>query len=439
LDNFEYIKSNDIRLRNAIVEVYARKCFYCGRQIDVHMVEIDHIIPSKNSEIVDPKEYHEFLNYYKELECNGFRIDSLINYLPSCGNCNKRKGNKYFTVANLRYFHEYTRKKKGEIIDYIIKKSYVRLSSKERSSNIQYYEANKNNNDYFVDKVVKDIGQFCYYSYGLGQVRIDAHLPVDLKKKINCLILFAENGLNSCMFTFDEEYIENLFFSGYEVGLSDEREFVIAVESNRVLMQFPGNRFYCSKTTAEQLIKIMDDLYKEYHLQIMKLRNTVVGSEFYEKYRGEFTLFRLPKSLWYRLKQFSSSHDYLEGDTRWHIFNRIADPTTIHIMKNHKTNDDSDILVTLKAYDVDSMFVEIVWKAGYYHNAISQMEYFDNDKLWTVRYTYDWLKYDLLPYILYVDECRNLRGIIRRTTFEKFKLVLDYEKYGVEPLMLNDE
>lgn len=97
-----YYKKNSSYLRAAIFRSYKEKCAYCGRRIQQRDMHIDHIVPANRGEIAD----EEKKAYIAELEEQNFIVDSIENYLPSCGACNLDKSNRLFSVANLRYYHE---------------------------------------------------------------------------------------------------------------------------------------------------------------------------------------------------------------------------------------------------------------------------------------------------------------------------------------------
>ena len=99
---FHQYKKSSSYLRAAIFKSYDEKCFYCGRTIQQRDMHIDHIIPSNMREVFDD----EIKNYITELEGNGFIVDSIENYVPSCSACNISKNNKVFKASNLRFFHE---------------------------------------------------------------------------------------------------------------------------------------------------------------------------------------------------------------------------------------------------------------------------------------------------------------------------------------------
>ena len=101
-----YSKSNPL-VRKALYEAYSRKCAYCGDLIQPKNMHVDHILAT-NSKNVDDIEFNQYLD---ELTSDGFVIDSIENYRPSCAACNLKKNNRNFSVSTLRFYHHEAREK----------------------------------------------------------------------------------------------------------------------------------------------------------------------------------------------------------------------------------------------------------------------------------------------------------------------------------------
>lgn len=112
---FHPYRKDSSYLRAAIFKSYREKCAYCGRTIQQRDMHIDHIIPSNQQEITED----EVRKYLTELGENGFVVDSIENYLPSCPACNIDKTNRIFTASNLRFYHEKVRVHIEEILKII--------------------------------------------------------------------------------------------------------------------------------------------------------------------------------------------------------------------------------------------------------------------------------------------------------------------------------
>ena len=87
----KYDKSN-WKVRKALYETYNHKCACCGDTILPKNMHIDHIYAEKNQIPID----EDFISYINKLFSNGFSINSLENYRPTCQNCNLSKNNRNF-------------------------------------------------------------------------------------------------------------------------------------------------------------------------------------------------------------------------------------------------------------------------------------------------------------------------------------------------------
>ncbi|WP_455040567.1 P-loop NTPase [Granulicatella adiacens] len=124
---FHQYKKDSSYLRSAIFKAYKEKCAYCGRTIQQRDMQIDHILPSNPQATVD----NEVKEYFTELNRDGFIVDSIENYLPSCAACNREKTNQIFKVANLRFYHEMA-------LNHVEK--ILRLIDKQKTTQETFYE-----------------------------------------------------------------------------------------------------------------------------------------------------------------------------------------------------------------------------------------------------------------------------------------------------------
>ena len=235
---------------------------------------------------------------------------------------------------------------------------------------------------------------------------MDAFLPMNFQASFSCLILFQQNGISECMFSFNGEDIINLFFDGYGTGISVERKFVWYIKENDIALKFPYNRFVTDKETVEQLCKIMDDLYDEYYKRKSQLENTVGGRYFEEVQSGSFKLMSLPKYIWLKMYDFAQNHDCYKRASKWYTFFplNMLKRNRIRIYKNHKSTIKADVLVELIASNIDEDYIDILWEPGYTPYIHDEMEGFDDKHNWTVEYTHDWILYEWIPYIFYLEE-----------------------------------
>lgn len=109
-----YSKDNPL-VRKALYEAYSKKCVYCGDLIQPKNMHVDHILATNAKKTNDK----DFNNYIDELNCDGFILDSIENFHPSCQACNLKKSNKNFSVATLRFYHCEAKDKSSKVLSLI--------------------------------------------------------------------------------------------------------------------------------------------------------------------------------------------------------------------------------------------------------------------------------------------------------------------------------
>lgn len=275
------------------------------------------------------------------------------------------------------------------------------------------------------------------YSYGLGRVRIDAFLTKSLDERSSCCLFFQQAGVSDCMISFGEESMEDTLFYLSDKGFSEDRKFIWYIDEGKVGMSFANNRFITDVETAQQLCDIIDDLYESYIENKKQIRTIVGANHFMESDKGEFLMLRLPKQIWIAMVDFAQCHDHYYGDTEWDIFYPLNLFVKNHIIiyKNHLDKFDADVLAELCVHDMNSSYVDVVWKPGH-SPMIYKMDGFDDRIKWKVQYTHDWILEKFIPYIYYSDlnNKRNLWDVLLRKamSFETFAKMFDYRDFGIE-------
>ena len=117
--------------RYAIYTVHGEKCYMCGTPIDLLSMEVDHILPEsliENSELLS-----KTLNEYGLP--NDFDLQSILNLLPSCSPCNKRKRETIFNPTPRIQIELQRAKSKKEEVELLIDKTVSnRIMSKAWNS-----------------------------------------------------------------------------------------------------------------------------------------------------------------------------------------------------------------------------------------------------------------------------------------------------------------
>jgi len=71
--------------REAVFNKYAGRCAYCGKELTIKAMQIDHIIPQRNYSV----KYNCLILEGREIE---YGLNSLGNLNPACASCNNWKG-----------------------------------------------------------------------------------------------------------------------------------------------------------------------------------------------------------------------------------------------------------------------------------------------------------------------------------------------------------
>ena len=112
---YHHYSKNDPLVRKALYEAYSKKCAYCGDFIQPKNMHVDHILAT-NAKTSDDGDFNQYID---ELSSDGFILDSIENYRPSCAACNLKKNNRNFSVATLRFYHHEASEKSSKVLSII--------------------------------------------------------------------------------------------------------------------------------------------------------------------------------------------------------------------------------------------------------------------------------------------------------------------------------
>lgn len=76
------------KIRERIHQKYCGHCAYCGEEVSLKAMQIDHVVPRSMFE------RHKELNLFPEFVLKEGGVDHSSNLFPSCGSCNKWKSDK---------------------------------------------------------------------------------------------------------------------------------------------------------------------------------------------------------------------------------------------------------------------------------------------------------------------------------------------------------
>ena len=406
----EILKEN-VFIRTAMWEVYEKKCVYCGCALIPKNAEVDHILPDNLSlEKVKNSNDEDLKRYLKELEDKKFVKNSIENYFLCFSYCNKRKTNIPFKTSNLRFFHELASRKAEKIWEKYEKKSQI--SGVEKSVILQpsNIEPNKyNEEDLKIEYECFNNGDRMVFHYGLGEVRIDAYLPIRYNDKMCCMVYFRSLYQTDIDIGFDEEDIVAILFEGcssrknaYERSwcrvrktLEDEKFYV---------MNLPNVMIKASTDMVKQFAQIIDRLFDDYIVQKEIIR-AELGAENFPEYKekgGSYKILELEMNFFAEFLKFMKKHPYDGEDKPYNIFQVYPDPDMVALRRNVDSNEDAEIYAYLKFIPKMEGYIDVIWQPGMYRpiGESERMKYFDNRKKWTAQYVHDWLVGELFAVIL---------------------------------------
>ncbi|MBQ3600421.1 MAG: HNH endonuclease [Lachnospiraceae bacterium] len=398
---YKKIAKSDIFLRTAMWEVYGKKCLYCGVALDVRHIEVDHILPDNENEIMNSKD-PDLLAYISELKKDGFEKNSIQNYALSCADCNKKKKNYAFKTSNFRFYHDYVARH-TESIEEKMQRCKMGISKHVKESSIIGKFDKYDLTELFCDKQVVSCLEHIRFRYGLGEVRIDAFIPASYDGSMSCMLSFKELYQTDIFITYDEDVIKDFLFSGYQTDIKENsRKWCIYYDflgDNSVFeIHLPNIRLKTSEETVAQMAKICDSLYEEYLLQETFI-NSVLGTEkFPKKSKNSYALFGMRSDLFQIFWEYMLNHKYdSKDDKEKNIFNLpYYRNDFFYIQPNMYHNDIASTYACIQV-EKNGEYYDFIWRLGPSSVPSQELAEFDDNIKWTAIFTYKKIIEEFIP------------------------------------------
>lgn len=419
-------------LRYAIWVAYGRKCKYTHEPIKFHEMEIDHFIPKDMAN--KPEELRELL---KEAGIElSFDIFSIENCLPAKAPVNNSKSNIPFDAHNTRYYLNHI-KKHLDTIESI----YNEFGNCEKNAKAMaqlHIAIEKGNED--LEEIINnltgdtskfelcddesDYDEFQAIKKNYERVGISMYLPSKENIFGSCSIYFKSLAVRECYITFCHQDIISILFSGIYTDQEDcSRGFIDHKIPNEDMfcIQFRQLRFYLKKEDTLQLCRLIDEIYPKYLNKLRELdkfhgiRNFTLSKE------GKVRLLKVSRTLYKMILDFGSNHEYLSGNSEWHIFNSSS--YNIMAMNRDFRNSHSDfhtILYPASAESIlgplyDSNEVWIEWPLDN-HELMKEKYEYSEIGYWNATIIYKWLTESVIPKVIYEHTKRNTKKSILAKT-----------------------
>ncbi len=255
-----------------------------------------------------------------------------------------------------------------------------------------------------IDKSVIDIGMKKKYSYGMGDVRVDAFLPNSYKDELSILLTFRKKEVEDAWITFKQEDAKRILFRKDNNEIMN-RNFVLFEEEGKVWLQLLNVRFSVEYTTAENLCTLLDDLQEEYNKCIQEQIAMLGTKSFSRDNEGDVVLVEVPLYIWESMLEFAQDRDYGLPNNEWNIFSTTSFcRNRIMVYKNMNLDTKGNVRTQLFCKGTGyGGYVSIIWRPGF--TALDNpCEEFDNVIKWKADYTYDWLINEFIPRALFEKE-----------------------------------
>lgn len=265
------------------------------------------------------------------------------------------------------------------------------------------YEINKRDKDLTVDKTIIDAGVKKKYTYGMGDVRIDAFLPKRYNDELSLLLTFRRKEVEDALITFGQKDAENILFCKDD-NEPMNRKFILFEDEGKVWIQLLNVRFSIEYTTAENLCFLLDDLKEEFDKCIYEQKRLLGTERFSKDEDGDIALIEIPSYIWEAMFEFARTRDYGLPYDKWNIFHIGAfGRDRIMLQKNMNVKDKGDVLAQLFCKRKYGNYVSVIWRPGF--TALDDpCKEFDNKVKWKADYTYDWLLKEFIPRALFERE-----------------------------------
>ncbi|MEI3604536.1 HNH endonuclease domain-containing protein [Pseudogracilibacillus sp. SE30717A] len=431
------VRLNDMAFRRAILKAYNEKCVYSGQPLDFENLTVDHIIPQSLM-----KNKNKFRSYLDVLgiDATNFEIDSIYNLVPAKFRLNRQKGNDLLDRTFALTLLELAKKKAPKIISEVNNfkqrknisksieevRSYVLLSDDFKKEQVFDF-VTEDKNVFKNEKVIDGRS----YKQSTERIKLEAFLPSYPEREGSCLITFRSLKIRECMITMNHKQIMKELFQGlYTEPEHKLRYFIVGNDiSNKdvYFIQLGNNRFPVTISELKQLCNLVDS-FSEYYLNAHQVIEQKIGTFYFNKspYSSKYRLMKISRKLWNLMIEFINKHDYENGDTNWHIFDK--NKFFIKIYSKKETNrfdegyhaflepeQDENFMMQLTEPD---NYLWIVWEPHMSIDYNNSLDNINERKMWDALTVYDWLSTEFIPWVVYTNYSKTNKIFLNKKTTE---------------------
>lgn len=394
------------QITEAIWKSHGERCIYHNGPLGWEGLQIDHIIPQVLWD--NPSRQDERVRLLAELSLPvDFKKDGPLNLIPSCQRCNRQKSDDYH-LPQLHHLLRLSRRKQPEVMRRIkaLEKEaqqgrWVSKVAAMAETAPEHRQALLNTLDQsrpFSPCRRWDEKTFEFTSMRIRMTGDTPSLPRSEFAEPSLLIEFNTLFLHRLRLRLtDEQVITDLFDSRGTDWRIGQRRFVTRLpdgEHPDAIATLAGMEITLTPEELDQWCALIDDLAPHYLEALMKeeeIRGTLsfplTGK------RGGVVLCAVPRPLWQKIQEFAHTHDFSNGNTKWHIFDATGS-FYLRVGARGRTRSGYDRELTCVqpvrgTHLQDS--VELAW--------ISECG-LDKSSEWGAQKTHDWLMEKLIPEVI---------------------------------------
>ncbi|WP_458414869.1 hypothetical protein ACNQFZ_08615 [Schinkia sp. CFF1] len=234
----------------------------------------------------------------------------------------------------------------------------------------------------------------------------------------SCSIEFKRNDIKDILLTYNHKQI----FSFFEKVQIKGKNYFISEKYNAGNNKF---NFFLSnillkltKKEVNELLFIMDNYYFYYIRELKNIISFLEIDKFDESKEGilRIRILKVKFHLWNLMKKFANEHDYLNGDSKWHIFQlnwsgiHIYSPIISH---NPRFDEGEHAYFNVeKTEDIIDDFVWVVLNLNMSMHHDTKLEQYNEKNIWGALTAYRWLIEDFLPKISKEYKLDNIENYI---------------------------
>jgi hypothetical protein len=441
------LNPDKILVRQAIWEVYYRRCYYSDVSIKIHELQLDHVIPLHL--LKKPKELQKTLKQFK-LPAD-FRVKSILNVVPCLPKENSRKGKDILPNTTL-ILNDIKRKLKN------VETRYIQLlkEDNEAKSLSLYKKAIKTSNtkpeelhDFLMDtKPVYDelesyLNDFHYahYSCSTKRVFLNGILPKPSTEVASCCVNFKSLELRDLMFTINEHDV-------FELAKPEHKKRTLEIQPNpkhdpelagTAFFIFNGVNFFLNIDEIHQFYDLINRYCEKVKIH-RKLVHEYYGGENFEYSRpvDGYRLGKINRNLWRLMMKFAKKFDFDKGNSKWHMLDARNNAFMVTTNKTCQKYNSGFHTMLVPEQITDHFYQDfrypdndmwIVWRKKEPHVRNGAKSYSVKDK-WNASVTFDWLTKEYIPYLVWYYETKKKVKFLRyRYSFDRFKNEFDVSSY----------